>query len=172
MERAWCRRGTKLVSMDVVAAIGSIFADLMPFLACWRAARLLHELLLEHVLKAPLHFFEVTPVGRILSRFSKDMDILDTSLPSQISDLMWCIFEVISPQLTIHSIFMAIRFCWWVFFCLFFCSLCLCNIHYVRLIYEVLVQCSEQKQCSDTWQNFMMQVLNTWFHFQFIDHFV
>ncbi|CAH0581204.1 unnamed protein product [Chrysodeixis includens] len=67
----------------------------MPFLACWRAARLLHELLLEHVLKAPLQFFEVTPVGRILTRFSKDVEVLDTALPSQISDLMWCIFEVI-----------------------------------------------------------------------------
>lgn len=131
-----CSLGTKRVSMDVVAALGSIFADLMPFLACWRAARYLHELLLSHVLKAPLQFFEVTPVGRILSRFSKDMDILDTSLPSQISDLMWCIFEVISPLLTIHSIFMAIRLCWWVFFC--FMSLSVSVQHYFRVICEVV----------------------------------
>ncbi|KAF9791463.1 hypothetical protein SFRURICE_007480 [Spodoptera frugiperda] len=91
--------------------LGSIFADLMPYLACWRAARLLHELLLDHVLKAPLNFFEVTPVGRILARFSKDMDILDTSLPSQISDLMWCIFEVLGTLFVISfstPIFMAV----------------------------------------------------------------
>lgn len=115
--------GTKLVSMDVVAAIGSIFADLMPYLACWRAARLLHELLLEHVLKAPLQFFEVTPVGRILARFSKDMDILDTSLPSQISDLMWCMFEVISPLVYYsyhfygHSV-MSVGIFYWFIICL------------------------------------------------------
>lgn len=107
---------TKRVSVDVVAAIGSIFADLMPYLACWRAARLLHELLLEHVLKAPLQFFEVTPVGRILTRFSKDVEILDTALPSQISDLMWCIFEVI-PTLTTNYITL------WVF----------CYVYVIRL---------------------------------------
>lgn len=115
------RLATKTVSVDIVAALGSIFADLMPFLACWRAARFLHELLLDHVLKAPLQFFEVTPVGRILSRFSKDVDILDTSLPSQISDLMWCIFEVISPlqNILIVVFFVVFLLCWWVFF--FFC---------------------------------------------------
>jgi ABC-type multidrug transport system fused ATPase/permease subunit len=81
--------------VDVVAAIASFFADLMPYLACWRAARILHLLLLDNVLKAPLQFFEVTPVGRILSRFSKDVDVLDTSLPSQCSDTIFCAFEVI-----------------------------------------------------------------------------
>ncbi|CAB3223722.1 unnamed protein product [Arctia plantaginis] len=92
-------------------AIGSFFADLMPYLACWRAARYLHELLLDHVLKAPLQFFEVTPLGRILSRFSKDVDVLDTSLPSQISDLMWCLFEVLGTLFVISfstPIFLAV----------------------------------------------------------------
>nr|XP_021201313.2 multidrug resistance-associated protein 1 isoform X4 [Helicoverpa armigera] len=97
--------------LGIGQALASIFADLMPFLACWRAARILHELLLDHVLKAPLQFFEVTPLGRILSRFSKDMDILDTSLPSQISDLMWCTFEVLGTLFVISfstPIFMAV----------------------------------------------------------------
>ncbi|XP_075974894.1 multidrug-Resistance like Protein 1 isoform X3 [Anticarsia gemmatalis] len=97
--------------LGIGQALASIFADLMPYLACWRAARLLHELLLDHVLKAPLQFFEVTPVGRILSRFSKDVDILDTSLPSQISDLMWCVFEVLGTLFVISlstPIFLAV----------------------------------------------------------------
>lgn len=84
-----------LMKVDVFAAIASFFADLMPYLACWRAARVLHEMLLDNVLKAPLQFFEVTPVGRILSRFSKDVDVVDTSLPSQASDVIYCAFEVI-----------------------------------------------------------------------------
>lgn len=76
------------------SAISSIFADLMPYLACWRAAKLLHAGLLENVLRTPLQFFEVTPIGRILSRFSKDVDVLDTSLPSQLTDVTYCAFEV------------------------------------------------------------------------------
>lgn len=80
--------------VDVVTATASIFADLFPYLACWRAARLLHELLLDNVLKAPLQFFEVTPLGRILSRFSKDVDVVDSSLPSQVTDVIFCASEV------------------------------------------------------------------------------
>lgn len=84
--------------MDVVTAIASFFADLMPYLAGWRAAKIVHAFLLNNVLKTPLQFFEVTPQGRILSRFSKDMDVLDTSLPSQFADVIYCLFEVISAE--------------------------------------------------------------------------
>lgn len=93
-----------MASLDIVAAISSFFADLMPYLACWRAAKLIHALLLDNVLKAPLQFFEVTPTGRILSRFSKDVDILDTSLPSQASDVIYCAFEVNTPLIPLFAI--------------------------------------------------------------------
>lgn len=88
----------KKIFVDVVTAITSFFADLMPYLAGWRAAKIIHAVLLDNVLKTPLQFFEVTPVGRILSRFSKDVDVLDTSLPSQFADVIYCTFEVISSE--------------------------------------------------------------------------
>nr|XP_026483252.1 multidrug resistance-associated protein 1 isoform X3 [Vanessa tameamea] len=97
--------------LGIGQALSSFFTDLMPYLACWRAARILHELLLDNVLKAPLQFFEVTPVGRILSRFSKDMDVVDTSLPSQASDVIYCAFEVLGTLFVISfstPIFMAV----------------------------------------------------------------
>lgn len=81
----------------VFAALASFVADLMPYLACWRAAKLIHANLLDKVLKAPLHFFEVTPLGRILARFSKDVDVLDTLLPMEASDVVYCTSEVIQP---------------------------------------------------------------------------
>ncbi|XP_039751039.1 multidrug resistance-associated protein 1 isoform X3 [Pararge aegeria] len=87
--------------LGVGQAIGSFFADLMPYLACWRAARKLHEILLDNVLKAPLQFFDVTPLGRILSRFSKDVDVVDTSLPSELSDVIFCAFEVLGTLFVI-----------------------------------------------------------------------
>lgn len=95
-ERQPSRRVLTKSTVNVVPALASFFADLMPYLGCWRAAKILHALLLENVLKAPLQFFEVTPLGRILSRFSKDIDIMDTSLPTQASDVIYCAFEVMS----------------------------------------------------------------------------
>ena len=44
------------------------------------AARRLHNSLLDRVMHAPLRFFEVTPIGRILNRFSKDIESVDNSV--------------------------------------------------------------------------------------------
>ena len=41
------------------------------------ASRRTHNSLLASVLGAPLRFFEVTPIGRILNRFSKDVENID-----------------------------------------------------------------------------------------------
>ena len=38
-----------------------------------RAARKLHESMLYHVLRAPMSFFETTPIGIIINRFSQDI---------------------------------------------------------------------------------------------------
>ncbi len=45
--------------------------------ACWQ----LHEGLLCNVLRSPTHFFDVTPLGRVLNRFSKDVDVIDVLIP-------------------------------------------------------------------------------------------
>jgi ABC-type multidrug transport system fused ATPase/permease subunit len=45
-----------------------------------RAAIVLHDRAFENLLRAPLAFFESTPTGRILARFSRDQDTIDTSL--------------------------------------------------------------------------------------------
>jgi ATP-binding cassette subfamily C (CFTR/MRP) protein 1 len=86
---------TMKLSMSDVVAMASFFCDLAPQLGCWLAARQMHIVMLRAVMRAPLTFFDTTPIGRIISRFAKDVDVLDTSLPPQISDTIYCLFEVI-----------------------------------------------------------------------------
>ncbi|XP_032446805.1 ATP-binding cassette sub-family C member 5 isoform X1 [Xiphophorus hellerii] len=48
-----------------------------------RASSKLHDQLFHKILRCPMKFFDMTPTGWILNRFSKDMDEVDTRLPFQ-----------------------------------------------------------------------------------------
>ncbi|KAF9079138.1 Multidrug resistance-associated protein 1, partial [Mortierella sp. AD031] len=46
-------------------------------MACVRAADRLHAMLLNNILRMPMSFFDTTPIGRILNRFSSDIFSID-----------------------------------------------------------------------------------------------
>jgi ABC-type multidrug transport system fused ATPase/permease subunit len=69
-------------------------SDLSPRLATLKASVALHITMLRAMMVAPLMFFDQTPIGRILSRFSSDIDATDQKIPEIVSDGIWCLFEV------------------------------------------------------------------------------
>nr|XP_023846068.1 multidrug resistance-associated protein 5 [Salvelinus alpinus] len=53
-----------------------------------RAASVLHDKLFHRLLLSPMRFFDTTPLGRILTRFSRDMDEVDVRLAMQAEMLL------------------------------------------------------------------------------------
>lgn len=50
-----------------------------------RAARTLHHGLLINVMHLPMQFFESSPLGRVINRFSKDVDSVDDKIPRSLT---------------------------------------------------------------------------------------
>uniref|UniRef100_A0A669B445 ATP-binding cassette, sub-family C (CFTR/MRP), member 9 n=1 Tax=Oreochromis niloticus TaxID=8128 RepID=A0A669B445_ORENI len=51
------------------------------------AATNLHHNLLNKIIHAPIRFFDITPLGQILNRFSADTNIIDQHIPSTLESL-------------------------------------------------------------------------------------
>lgn len=66
----------------------------MQALGCIHASRQLHNFILRKVMRNPLSFFDTTPIGRIVNRFSADMDTLDNVLPRNLQSSITCFFTV------------------------------------------------------------------------------
>lgn len=76
-----------------------VFIFSADFSSIWiftRAAKSLHEQLLVSILKCEMRFFESTPVGRILNRFSKDIEVIESRLPDQFKQCIRLSLTVLS----------------------------------------------------------------------------
>ncbi|KAJ3029830.1 UNVERIFIED_CONTAM: hypothetical protein HDU68_010951 [Siphonaria sp. JEL0065] len=62
----------------------AVVLNLINVFGAIRASRSLHQSLLASILGAPLRFFETTPLGRILNRFSKDISTIDEDVMNSI----------------------------------------------------------------------------------------
>ncbi|XP_030058334.1 LOW QUALITY PROTEIN: multidrug resistance-associated protein 5-like [Microcaecilia unicolor] len=70
-----------------------------------RASSNLHDLLFKKMLRSPVKFFDTTPLGRILNRFTKDMDEVDVRLPYQVELLIQNLILVLLCIGVIGSVF-------------------------------------------------------------------
>jgi ABC-type multidrug transport system fused ATPase/permease subunit len=66
-----------------------------------KAARLLHKKLLNSILRTNIRFFDSTPLGRIVNRFSKDIEAVEESIPMSMKSLVICFLSLLSTVIVI-----------------------------------------------------------------------
>ncbi|KAG9267770.1 canalicular multispecific organic anion transporter 2 isoform X1 [Astyanax mexicanus] len=87
-----------------------------------KAAHATHLTMLHAILRAPQAFFEATPSGRLLNRFSKDVDTIDSLIPDNIDIWMrtfWYTVNVLLVCSALTPMFLIVivplmMFYWWV----------------------------------------------------------
>lgn len=114
----------------VYATILSVLAILVTFRAftfykmCLRISRNMHDLMFRGVTRTFMFFYNTNPTGRILNRFSKDVGIIDSTLPTVVIDCIKFFLELagvtaivvstnywlIFPTLVMCAIFYILRF--------------------------------------------------------------
>ncbi|KAG2509612.1 hypothetical protein JM18_009069 [Phytophthora kernoviae] len=76
--------GMWYLGLIVLCSILTLIRGIMMIESCMRSSQHIHDELFRRVLHAPVtRYFDVTPVGRILNRFSNDLDQMDTTLPQE-----------------------------------------------------------------------------------------
>ncbi|XP_016051783.1 PREDICTED: multidrug resistance-associated protein 1 [Miniopterus natalensis] len=83
-------QGIAVFGYSMAVSIGGIFAS-----------RRLHLDLLHNVLWSPMSFFDRTPSGNLVNRFSKEMDTVDSMIPQVIKMFMGSLFNVIGACIII-----------------------------------------------------------------------
>ncbi len=68
------------------------------------AGRDMHNQMLRAVLKAPLRFFDSTPMGRILQRFSRDVEAVDIHLQWSFETTVRCLVHIASALILILGV--------------------------------------------------------------------
>ncbi|XP_040353871.1 ATP-binding cassette sub-family C member 12 isoform X1 [Herpailurus yagouaroundi] len=68
----------------------------------------LHDRVFDKILESPMSFFDTTPTGRLMNRFSKDMDELDVRLPFHAENFLQQFFMVLFILVILAAVFPAV----------------------------------------------------------------
>ncbi|KAM3433621.1 hypothetical protein NHJ13734_006387 [Beauveria thailandica] len=108
-----------LAFIGALGAFTAFVRDIWIFFGSLTASRRLHSALLNSVLRARFKFFDVTPLGQIVNRFSKDLEAVDQDIAPTAIGVLACalslivtivLIAVITPAFLIAAVFIGILF--------------------------------------------------------------
>jgi len=77
------------------AGVLQVLGSLALYLGSVKVSRIMHHKLLSNVVASPMMFFDTTPSGRILNRFGKDIDAIDSVIAPCALFWMMCTLRVV-----------------------------------------------------------------------------
>ncbi|KAJ2967702.1 hypothetical protein NQ176_g9533 [Zarea fungicola] len=108
-----------LAFIGALGAMTAFVRDIWIFFGSLTASRRLHNQLLNSVMRARFKFFDVTPLGQIVNRFSKDLEAVDQDIAPTAIGVFACalslivtvvLIAIITPGFLIAAFFIAILF--------------------------------------------------------------
>lgn len=111
-----------IVGLAVIGTFGTLsvfMRDIWMFFGSLTASRRLHNRLMSAIMGAQFKFFDVTPLGQLMNRFSKDLEAVDQDIAFAASGFIGCMFAMvttitlivfITPGFLIPAFFISIAF--------------------------------------------------------------
>ena len=98
---------TYLLIYGLIGVSSSLFAVAsqvtLKLFCALRSSRKLHDTAFRALMRSPLGFFELTPTGRILNLFSRDIFVIDEVLVNALSGFMRTVIQVLGTVAVIAS---------------------------------------------------------------------
>lgn len=92
-----------MTSICIFPALFIVFVPVFLYVGNVKAGKRMHRDMLMNIMASPMMFFDSTPIGRIINRFGKDIDVLDTLIPRNFE---W----VLDTSLTVTAVVVVIGY--------------------------------------------------------------
>ncbi|KAJ9148315.1 ATP-dependent bile acid permease [Pleurostoma richardsiae] len=108
-----------LALLGFLGAFSALIRDLWIFLGSLTASRKLHNRLMNAITTAKFKFFDVTPLGQMMNRFSKDLEGVDQEVAPVAIGVMTCalgiivtitLIAVVTPGFLIAGVFITLAY--------------------------------------------------------------
>ncbi|KAG8878137.1 hypothetical protein FRB98_006383 [Tulasnella sp. 332] len=88
-------------AIGMAAALTTLINSFVMYTGAYRASKILFTRLLTVIIRSPIRFFDTTPAGRILNRFSSDISTVDNSLSGSLRSTANYVGNFIASVITV-----------------------------------------------------------------------